>query len=248
MTQPPPVLNLPLTTSKIFVTSNPFDTSVRHTDWLSPPRQTSRYLPADVANQYQSTHSPIVETVTVGGTVQTITQTAPNTPPTSASDDSGETTTTSSSGLGTGAAVGVAVGVISVVLISGLSLWLWWIRRRRNRTEDGEFVSSVRGSSAGMMPSGKGAEVSENRFIPGLEGRNAALNWDPTALPNTQRRSHLMPMDPRLDPFAKGIYSGTQNKSHDSIGSLQDNHDYSRRVHEPPRVLRAMNPDVNDER
>lgn len=63
-----------------------------------------------------------------------------------------------------------------------------------------------------------------------------------------------MPVDPRLDPFAKGIYGaggsgagGDPNRSRESFNSLQDNHDYSRRVHEPARVLRAMNPDPDDD-
>lgn len=60
---------------------------------------------------------------------------------------------------------------------------------------------------------------------------------------NSKRRSQLMPVDPRLDPFAKGIYARDQNKSHESISSLQDNQDYSRRIQDPPRVLRAVNPD-----
>jgi cell wall integrity and stress response component len=87
-------------------------------------------------------------------------------------------------------------------------------------------------------------EVSENRFVVDPDGRSA--NWDGT-VSSAKRRSTLMPVDPRLDPFAKGIYSRSENKSHESVNSLQDNQDYSRRVHEPPRVLRATNPDPLDE-
>jgi hypothetical protein len=55
-----------------------------------------------------------------------------------------------------------------------------------------------------------------------------------------------MPVDPRLDPFAAGIYPGDQNRSRESFNSLQDNQDYSRRVHQAPRILRATNPDPDD--
>lgn len=59
----------------------------------------------------------------------------------------------------------------------------------------------------------------------------------------TRRRSTLMPVDPRLDPFAKGIYNRPENKSHESVNTIYDEQDYSRRIQDPPRVLRAVNPD-----
>src|SRR5690606_28562476 len=57
------------------------------------------------------------------------------------------------------------------------------------------------------------------------------------------RNSRLLPVDPRMDPFTQGIYVRT--KSRESINTLHDDHDYSRRVHQP-RVLRATNPDPVD--
>ena len=81
--------------------------------------------------------------------------------------------------------------------------------------------------------------MSENRYVMGSDGQSMADTWE-----NGKRRSTLMPVDPRLDPFARGIYNNTQNsRSHESVGSFQDNQDYSRRVHEPTKVLRATNPD-----
>lgn len=146
--------------------------------------------------------------------------------------------------MATGAAVGIAVGVIAALAVAGVFLWLWCIKRKR-REEDaaGQYgTPSVHGSS-GMMGTPMTAEVSANPFSTGQSDASDAGIWDA----NGKRRSHLMPIDPRLDPFAKGIYVGSQNKSHESIGSLQDNQDYSRRVHQPPRVLRAVNPDPEDD-
>ncbi|KAK0629618.1 hypothetical protein B0T17DRAFT_597956 [Bombardia bombarda] len=183
---------------------------------------------------------PIVQTVTVEGTVRTITATPS---PTGTSPAAvGSPTVSTNHGLATGAAVGIAVGVIGAVAIIGIFFWMWWWKRKRqNGTAERPYGSpSIRGSSSGMMVSPKMAEVTETQFV-GPDGRTGVANWDQNA--SAKRRSHLMPIDPRLDPFAKGIYANNQNKSHESVGSLQDNHDYSRRVHQPKRVLRAMNPD-----
>ncbi len=180
------------------------------------------------------TGTPTVQTVTAGGVVQTVTIT----PPPGSTDTAG----TSGGGLATGAAVGIAVGVIiGVGGLLGALIWVWCRKRKRNaEAADGPFDSpSQRGSSAGMTATPKtGGAMSENRYIVGSDGQSVADTWE-----NGKRRSTLMPVDPRLDPFARGMYNGTQNRSHESVTSLQDNQDYSRRVHEPTRVLRATNPD-----
>ena len=54
------------------------------------------------------------------------------------------------------------------------------------------------------------------------------------------RGSRLMPADPRMDPYSEGLYVRT--KSHESVNTLRDEQDYSRRLNQP-RVLRATNPD-----
>ncbi|KAL5614841.1 hypothetical protein BROUX41_004922 [Berkeleyomyces rouxiae] len=59
-----------------------------------------------------------------------------------------------------------------------------------------------------------------------------------------RRDSRLMPMDPRMDPYSPAF----RRQSQDSVGTLRDEQDYSRRVHQPqPRVLRAVNPDPENE-
>lgn len=95
-----------------------------------------------------------------------------------------------------------------------------------------------------MMSTPKTGEMSENRYVGGSDGRAMSENWENSA--QGKRRSTLMPVDPRLDPGTMGIYHRPENKSHESVNSLRDDQDYSRRVHDPSRVLRATNPDPVD--
>lgn len=136
---------------------------------------------------------------------------------------------TSGSGLQTGAIVGIVVGVVGGLAVLGAFLWLWFVKRRKQSDANGSRLGSSMG--AGGSP----GDMSE---APYAAAAGHVQGWE-----SSKRRSHLMPVDPRLDPFAKGLYLGDQNRSRDSLTSLQDNQDYSRRVHDPPRVLRATNPD-----
>ncbi|SPQ25268.1 c9b1b778-d559-4fab-887a-925af5e54f94 [Thermothielavioides terrestris] len=180
------------------------------------------------------TSTAAVQTVTIGGTVKTVTATLD---PTSTNDAAA--VQNSRSGLQTGAVVGIVIGVVGGLAVITACLWLWFSKRRRqNEYDDPGLGSPARtGSSPGAMGTPKPVETGENRYAA------AGGGWDASA----RRRSHLMPVDPRLDPFAKGIYTGDRNRSRESIDSLQDNQDYSRRVLDPPRVLRATNPDPDDD-
>ncbi|KAL7627576.1 Cell wall integrity and stress response component 4 [Parahypoxylon ruwenzoriense] len=177
-----------------------------------------------------TTPSPSIATVTAGGTVQTITVTPTVTadPNTGTSSDANSTGTTSSQqGLSTGQAVGVAIGVLGAVAIAVAAGVFFWLRRRRRQQGDGimEKPGSHRGSSAGMMSTPTTAMASV---------------WDGDNGSGGRRNSRFMPHDPRMDPYATNIYSRSENKSHESINTLQDNHDYSR------KVLRTTNPDPPD--
>jgi cell wall integrity and stress response component len=181
-------------------------------------------------------------TVTLDGTVKTVTITptsVPNSP--SSSDISAD----HGGGLSTGAAVGIAIVVFAVVAAIIAALACLYIRRRRKQRAEDEVdaanVPSQRASSAGMTGTTKAGEMSENRYGSASDGVQA---WDDGA--QRKRRSHLMPVDPRMDAFNKGIYNRAENKSHESFNSLRDDQDYSRRVHEPSRVLRMTNPDPSD--
>ncbi|KAI0014331.1 hypothetical protein F4779DRAFT_632670 [Xylariaceae sp. FL0662B] len=179
------------------------------------------------------TPSVSVATVTAGGG-QVSLQTVTVLPTTTTADgaDSGASSTdmgTSHSGLSTGAAVGVAVGVIGAVIIAGICVFVFWFRRRRRNREEGmlENQGSQRGSSSGMM---------------GTPTTAMASVWDGDNTSTGRRNSRLMPHDPRMDPYATNIYSRLDhNKSRESINTLQDNHDYSR------KVLRTTNPDPPDQ-
>ncbi|GAB1316606.1 Cell wall integrity and stress response component 4 [Madurella fahalii] len=180
---------------------------------------------------------PIIQTVTVGGTVRTVTAT-PN--PTDGSNPA--LVGAENPGLQTGAIVGIVIGVIGGVAVLAAFIWFFLMKRRKQSTEEGTgYVSPTRGgSSPGMMATPTTGEISGGGIV-GAADPQPPQAWD------SRRRSHLMPVDPRLDPFATGIYAGGPNKSRESFNSLQDNQDYSRRVHEPSRVLRAMNPDPDED-
>jgi cell wall integrity and stress response component len=180
---------------------------------------------------------PSVTTITVGGTVRTVT--APTEP--TASNDSSVVENEGSS-LQPGAIAGIVIGVVGGLAIIAAAVWFCFFRRRKeDEGPNNGLGSPIRGGgSPGRMATPNSGEVSENRYA-GTTGGSVAGTWDS----QNKRRSHLMPVDPRLDPFATGIYPD-QNRSRESFNSLQDNQDYSRRVHQPPRVLRAMNPDPDD--
>ena len=126
-----------------------------------------------------------------------------------------------------------------LAFVGGMLAWMFIKRRRAQRAEaavGGPKFDSNRGSSAGMSaPTPRTGEMSETRYYMGGGDRP----------PPERRRSTLMPVDPRLDPFAKGIYNRAENKSHDSVNTIRDDHDYSRKIQDPPRVLRAVNPDTD---
>ncbi|KAI2781982.1 hypothetical protein F4815DRAFT_443898 [Daldinia loculata] len=173
--------------------------------------------------------TPSVSTVTAGGTVKTVTimPTATDNPDAVTSPDAGSSEVSSNQhGLSTGAAVGVAIGVFAAVGMAIGAALFFWLRRRRQDQGDAltDSPGSQRGSSAGMMST---------------PTTTMASVWDGDTASGGRRNSRFMPHDPRMDPFAANIYS-RENKSHESINTLQDNHDYSR------KVLRTTNPDPPD--
>jgi cell wall integrity and stress response component len=85
--------------------------------------------------------------------------------------------------------------------------------------------------------------MSENsRYVLGTDGRQVVEAWEPADTPGS-RRSRLMPVDQRLDPFAPLYQRGDGSKSRESINTIRDDQDYSRRVHQTGPILRATNPD-----
>ncbi|OLN97528.1 Cell wall integrity and stress response component 4 [Colletotrichum chlorophyti] len=176
-----------------------------------------------------------VQTVTADGTVRTIfiTPTATGTEGATGASEVRPSDTASGNGPSTGAVVGIVVGVIAaVVALAGLGLFLFFRRRRQRQVENDKYDEpSHRGSSAGMTSSPRNPEM-----VVTVDGGR----WDDAS---EQRRSRLIAHDPRLDPVHRNMF--IRNKSAESINTLRDDQDYSRKVHQP--VLRAVNPDPNPE-
>ncbi|KAK7927129.1 er membrane protein [Apiospora marii] len=173
--------------------------------------------------------SMLVSTVTQDGSVSVATVTVYPPPvapvPTGANTKESPQVDSGSKGLSTGAAVGVAVGVIGAIILTGAIAAFFWLRRKRRHQNQAllDRQNSVRGSSAGMMSTPR---------------TEMASTWDGDSM--GRRNSRLMPHDPRMDPYATNIYGRFDNKSHESINTLRDDRDYSR------RVLRTTNPDPTD--
>lgn len=128
----------------------------------------------------------------------------------------------SGGGLETGGVVGIVVGVIAGVLaIAGLSLFFYFRHKKQNQDE-----SSIRGSLSGMI------------------GGRPDMSAAPGSPGSTGNRSSTLQIDPRMDPFKQGLYA--RSGSHESVNTLRDDHDYSRRIQQP-KVLRATNPDPVDD-
>lgn len=170
-----------------------------------------------------------VKTVTSDGQVvyQTITSTA------AASAGNG------SKALSGGAIAGIVIGILAV-LVAFVAGALFYRRRMRSREfqeeaplAGGMDASHRRGSSVGIMS--KAGTISSS-------GYGMPMEEDVYGSP---RRMSMKPMDPRLDPKQTfGLYRAA---SHDSINTLRDDQDYSRRVHQPGRVLRVTNMGPTDE-
>lgn len=143
-------------------------------------------------------------------------------------------------GLSGGAIAGIVIAILAVLaaFIAGALLYRRHKRNRENQ-EGAPLADDVagshrrRGSSVGIMS--KAGTISSS-------GYGMPMEEDIYGSP---RRMSMKPMDPRLDPKQTfGLYRAA---SHDSINTLRDDQDYSRRVHQPGRVLRVTNMDPSDE-
>ncbi|KAL7961277.1 hypothetical protein V8C34DRAFT_25242 [Trichoderma compactum] len=145
-------------------------------------------------------------------------------------DPSGDRQTGTSvkhSGLGAGAIAGIVVGVVGGLLIIAGAAFFWYRRRRQSKNDEYRDDPSVRGSSSGMVVS-----------VPPEMSANSGSPASPVSAVN---RNSTIQIDPRMDPFKQGLYI---RGSHESLNTIRDDHDYSRRIHPP--VLRATNPDPED--
>lgn len=180
---------------------------------------------------------------TVTGQVQTVTVT-PTIPPDSLSSSNNTISASSSSGgLGTGGAVGLTIGLVALVAIICSIIYFCLRKRRKEIAKAYADVNTPerRISSAGLNGQIPSRTMSENsRYILGTDGTNVVEGFDDNQ-PGT-RTSRLMPVDPRLNPFSP-VYQRGENKSRESVNTIRDDHDYSRRVVNTGPILRATNPD-----
>lgn len=180
------------------------------------------------ANQIIQTQQPsssIVSTVTVGGKVTTVIVMPSATGDTSQENKPVPAGSSGSSGLGGGAIAGVVIGALAGIALIGLLVWFLLRRRKQNADDEFRDDPSVRGSSRGRMGSHQhDLSIAGSAASPGSAGN----------------RSSMLQVDPRMDPFKQNLYM--RNGSVESVNTLRDDHDYSRRIQQP-KVLRPTNPD-----
>jgi cell wall integrity and stress response component len=206
------------------------------------PANALQSTPSESSTSTLMTVTPIVSTFTTIGQVHTVTIT----PTSPANSQNVLVQKNSSSGLGTGGAVGLTIGLVALIAIVSALVWFYFRRKRQQAAEEYANVSR-RGSSAGLGGPVPSRTMSENsRYVLGTDGRQVVETWEPGDTPGS-RRSRLVPVDPRLDPFAPVYQRNGDNKSRESVNTIRDDHDYSRRVVHQGPILRATNPDHNDD-
>ncbi|TGO49007.1 hypothetical protein BOTNAR_0448g00010 [Botryotinia narcissicola] len=224
-------------------TSSTSSTEASSTSTIPPTTVAAQKSSSSTSGSTSSTWTPtpVISLETITGQVRTVTVT-PTAPPNSSSDSSGSK---GDGGLTTGAAVGLTIGLVALIAIIAGIAYFCIRKRRQEKAERYAAVNSRRESLAGVAGVGgpiPSRTMSENsRFVLGTDGKRVVETWEPELHTPGSRRSQLMPVDPRLDPFAAPYQRG-ENRSRESINMILDDHDYSRRVHQGP-VLRAVNPD-----
>ncbi|TQS38551.1 hypothetical protein Golomagni_00940 [Golovinomyces magnicellulatus] len=150
----------------------------------------------------------------------------------------------SNSGLSTGAAVGLTASLVAIVAFLCSMIYLYLRKQKDQNTKDCLSLGDQRESIAGLGGQIPSRTMSENsRYVLGTDGRRVVEAWefkDDTG----PKKGKMVPVDPRLDPFAS-VYRIGENKSRESLNTLHDDYDYSRRVVSGQRgpILRATNPD-----
>ncbi|EPQ66473.1 Bgt-2867 [Blumeria graminis f. sp. tritici] len=218
--------------------------SVEQTSTTAPPPQatSTSIITTSITSL---TPTPVTSVRTISGSGSTVTI-IPLPPPTSQASEPAYHND-GSRGLSTGAAVGLTAGLVALVATI-CSITYFCLRKRKERgVEDLSSIGDRRGSSAELGGHIASRTMSENsRYVLGTDGRRVVETWE-SKDETGHRKSRLIPVDPRLDPFAP-VYRIDDNKSRESINTLRDDLDYSRRVHGGQRgpILRATNPDEDD--
>ncbi|KAI9152095.1 hypothetical protein HJFPF1_09318 [Paramyrothecium foliicola] len=213
------------TVTEVSTSARPIPTSSTSQESSSSAEQTSSEPPAVLTTSYvlTVTAGSIIKTVTVAP-AQTMTESGA---PAASEDNANSSTSKNDGGLNTGQVVGIVIGVVGGILLLAAAGVFWFLRRKKQSKEAGyQEDPSVRGTSPGTIGTAGGAEM--------------MMGGAPVSATNTTgNRSSILQIDPRMDPFrGQGLYPRTG--SHESLNTLRDDHDYSRRIQQP---LRATNPD-----
>ncbi|KAG9230641.1 hypothetical protein BJ875DRAFT_149703 [Amylocarpus encephaloides] len=234
------------------ISNDPTSSTIQSTSAQSAtPNPTTSSTPDPTPTSSSSTWTPtaVISLETITGQVRTVTVT-PTVPPNLQNTSpavSKETTSgggRSNGGLSTGGAIGLTVGLVVLAATIGTMIW-YYLRKRRQEKAEAFADLSRSNSQSGALGSSNGPQVpsrtmSENsRYVLGTNGRQVVETWETENATAQNRQSQMIPVDPRLDPFAPLYHI---NKSRESVNTLRDDHDYSRRVQAAP-ILRMTNPD-----
>lgn len=219
---PPPVVTLPEETPSMPLSesSSSESTSSGSTSWTKVPSTT-------------------VEVVTVSGAV--VTQTIVSIQSLRAEAASDDPRPVVAPEVIAGSVVG---GVVGLLLVMGFVVWLFWFRRRH---AGDQFASDGLGGSSRGSPRRTTSMVSKTGLLSTPEkayhlsavaGRRGSgfgidIPTSPTAF-GEQQNSRPVVCDQRLNPYA--VMMELDNGSSLSIGTIQDNRDYT-------RTLNVRNPD-----
>ncbi|RCI09824.1 hypothetical protein L249_4017 [Ophiocordyceps polyrhachis-furcata BCC 54312] len=178
--------------------------------------------PSSMSSSSSVLPTSVIQTVTADGKVQTVTVVQPTQTPQANETKEAPQIRLEQTGLGKGAVVGLVIGIIAAAAATAAMGLYLWMQRKKRREQNLMDDPSVRGSSSGIL------------------GGRPEMSAIPGSPESTGNRSSTLQIDPRMDPFKQGLYA--RSGSHESINTLRDEHDYSRRIQQP-KVLRAMNPD-----
>ncbi|PNS17432.1 Cell wall integrity and stress response component 1 [Sphaceloma murrayae] len=235
--------------------SSSTQTSTSQTPTSSSTLSTSASASASASASSTESEAPITNTqvVTVSGAI--VTQTVTSTPrarPSANADSVQEQPEQSNTP--TGIIVGAVVGSLAGLAFILLALFLLW---RRRRQQGGGSTTSRRSvinrnasvlSKAGLLSSGRTHDQEKSMEEPRLGSQRQSALYDPPESPisapggvygpgqMSRRNSRPLVYDQRLNPAAL-MENWQSNSSRTSIGTMQDQRDYS-------RPLGITNPDV----
>ncbi|KAK4163182.1 hypothetical protein QBC43DRAFT_67962 [Cladorrhinum sp. PSN259] len=177
-----------------------------------------------------TTKEPRLTTITLEGTVKTVTIT----PSQTGNPNDAGLQNDSRKGLQSGAIAGIVVGVVAGLILLAIIVWLLWRKRRETTNSEIGFagpsrrVGSATGSITALESVKSGHHVSAARYL------KRDPDWEEE---QERKRRSVLSTDPRMKPVSR----------YRSYDSLTDARDYSRTIIGPStRVLRVTNASHDD--